>query len=192
MSLKITSPFSRFTKAKYPVSVIDQINDYLDTLDHTWKAGTSYNKEVFAANEKYRYCQLSWVKDKYLKDFVFKQFLHANKSGMWNFDIDGMEDIQYTVYDENNHYDWHSDHFIESDRCRKLSMSLMLGQIGEDYTGGEFEYRYLSGPDVITDTYPLNKGEAIVFSSQLHHRVTPVTSGVRRVLVAWAWGPMHT
>lgn len=188
----MTSPFFRFTKAVYPVSVIDQINDYVDTLDHNWKEGRRYNKKEFDTDKKYRNCQLSWIQDKYLKDFVYRQFHHANKSAKWNFDIDAMEHLQYTVYYENNHYDWHSDHFVENNRCRKLSMSLMLNQSGEDYTGGEFEYRYLSGPDIVTETYPLNKGEAIVFSSQLHHRVTPVTSGVRKVLVAWAWGPFHT
>ena len=31
----------------------------------------------------------------------------------------------------------------------------------------------------------------IVFPSMMHHRVHPVLSGERRVLVAWAWGPLY-
>ena len=33
------------------------------------------------------------------------------------------------------------------------------------------------------------KGTLLIFPSYLRHRVLPVTSGVRRSLVAWFWGP---
>ena len=37
----------------------------------------------------------------------------------------------------------------------------------------------------------LKKGDVLVFPSIMHHRVHPVLSGERRVLVAWAWGPLY-
>ena len=32
--------------------------------------------------------------------------------------------------------------------------------------------------------------DVIVFPSIMHHRVNPILSGERKVLVAWAWGPL--
>ena len=37
----------------------------------------------------------------------------------------------------------------------------------------------------------LKKGDVLVFPSMMHHRVNPILSGERRVLVAWAWGPLY-
>lgn len=186
------NPFSRHVIATYPENVIDDIIDYIEKLDHTWKNGESYVHGKLSAIDKYRSCKVSWITDKYIKDFIFNQFLHANKTGHWDYKIDGLENIQYTVYGNKNHYDWHTDYLTDETRCRKLSMSLMLNRVDQDYTGGDFQYRYFFGGEVITESLKLNKGEAIVFNSQLTHRVIPVTSGIRKVLVCWAWGPKWT
>jgi predicted 2-oxoglutarate/Fe(II)-dependent dioxygenase YbiX len=36
---------------------------------------------------------------------------------------------------------------------------------------------------------PAERGSVLAFPSFLYHRVTPVTGGVRRALVAWIAGP---
>ena len=38
---------------------------------------------------------------------------------------------------------------------------------------------------------PLKKGDIVVFPSQMEHRVNPILSGERKVIVAWAWGPLY-
>ena len=55
-----------------------------------------------------------------------------------------------------------------------------------DYEGGNFEF------DGDIDQLPpehKEKGTVIVFPSFYRHRVTPVTKGTRKVLVAWFEGP---
>ena len=40
-----------------------------------------------------------------------------------------------------------------------------------------------------TDTAPKERGTVIAFPSYQLHRVTPVTAGIRKSLVAWVLGP---
>jgi len=53
----------------------------------------------------------------------------------------GFDRFQYTVYNKNDYYKWHTDfalgHYLESDshNFRKLSATLVLD---DNFTGGEF------------------------------------------------------
>ncbi len=62
-------------------------------------------------------------------------------------------------------------------------MTLQLTD-GAAYQGGDLEFPW---PAVLAGQREL--GSILVFPSYLAHRVTPVTAGVRRSLVAWACGP---
>lgn len=87
-------------------------------------------------------------------------------------------DIQYTVYEDSagHFYNWHKDGSIGSSMdYRKLSMTLVLENAEE---GGIFE---LAGVGPIH----CEPGDIILFPSWMEHRVTPVTKGTRRSLVAW-------
>jgi PKHD-type hydroxylase len=55
---------------------------------------------------------------------------------------------------------------------------------GTDYQGGDFEI--MRGRDI--EQLPKGKGTVLIFPSYLLHRVTPVTSGVRKSLVLWLGG----
>ena len=66
--------------------------------------------------------------------------------------------------------------------CRKLSMSILLNQVGEDYEGGELEFMGNLGVVVA------NKGDCILFPAYMTHRVLPVTKGQRNVIVGWLHG----
>ena len=57
---------------------------------------------------------------------------------------------------------------------------------GDEYEGGEFHLRDGSGQDLPNNIY--DRGSVLVFPSFLLHRVTPVTSGTRKTLVAWFEG----
>ena len=106
----------------------------------------------------------------------------------YDFDVKYLDSIQYTVYhgDENNgdFYNWHIDTFLDTDNAfhRKLSLTLQLSE-SDDYTGGDFEFQHSSTPDNAR-----KQGSILVFPSFSTHRVTPVTSGTRRSLVAWFEG----
>lgn len=102
----------------------------------------------------------------------------------WNFDLFGFIDsLQYTVYHAGDEFGWHID-------CgpnlppRKLSVSVQLSD-PDEYEGGDLQLRVSE----TIETAPRAKGTVCIFPSFISHRVTPVTKGVRRALVAWIAGP---
>ena len=58
----------------------------------------------------------------------------------------------------------------------------------DDWEGSDFELK--KTPNTPEMKIPLRKGDLLVFPSLMNHRVTPLISGERKVLVAWAWGPL--
>jgi PKHD-type hydroxylase len=105
----------------------------------------------------------------------------------YRFDLYGfLEDFQYTVYlgGEAGHYDWHIDAGASTVSPRKLSLVLQLSDPSE-YEGGELQFMTSSG---IT-TVRKEKGFVVAFPSYTLHRVTPVTSGIRKTIVVWITGP---
>lgn len=110
---------------------------------------------------------------------------HANKN-VYGFDLAGLDGLQYTVYEEGgDHYNWHTDVFFDNSPFqRKLSVTLQLTNSNE-YQGGDFQF--LSSHEHTPEQFR-TKGTAIVFPSFMSHRVTPVTSGTRKSIVAWFEG----
>lgn len=102
----------------------------------------------------------------------------------YRFDLtDFSEAPQYLVYhhDEEAYFDWHVDQGTEPPR--KLSLTLQLSD-PSDYEGGELQF---NGGNIVTA--PKDRGAAIAFPSYTVHRVTPVTAGIRKSIVAWITGP---
>lgn len=92
---------------------------------------------------------------------------------------------QYVEYRPDwGRFDWHNDYSHEQPFApRKLTIILQLSPPNE-YEGGSLE----AFGTVVTEL-PREQGSVLVFPSILPHRVTPVTAGVRRALVAWIAGP---
>jgi PKHD-type hydroxylase len=86
-------------------------------------------------------------------------------------------------YDSENasHYTWHNDLGPEGMLSRKLSFSIQLTD-SKLYTGGQLEFLPSFGAS------SSEQGSIIVFPSYLTHRVTPMLSGVRHVIVGWIHG----
>tara|TARA_Y100000289_G_scaffold6824_1_gene6178 strand:+ start:2195 stop:2770 length:576 start_codon:yes stop_codon:yes gene_type:complete len=111
----------------------------------------------------------------------------ANRTN-FGFDISYLDSVQYTVYhDGGDHYDWHIDTFLDTPNAfhRKLSVTVQLTNSNE-YTGGDFKLRDGTGQEL--PEHVKDKGSVLIFPSFLLHKVTPVTSGTRRTLVAWFEG----
>jgi PKHD-type hydroxylase len=127
----------------------------------------------------------SWIFDR------LNYIIERTNSESYKFDLYGYNEIQYSEYnsDNNGHYDWHCDMHYNSiqTETRKLSVVLMLNKPNVDFTGGEFEI------NTGDQNYPLDikfeKGGVALFPSFVHHRVTPVTSGIRKSIVTWVTGP---
>ena len=150
--------------------------------------------------------------DQVLKQKIFDGMVHANQIAGWNYEVDGMETWQYTIYEAQpdrptgDFYTWHTDAGIENyknGKIRKLSCSVQLSS-PEDYEGGHFQWIESAGvfdnlkgrdtlisQDELTNTAPFSGkslGSMLVFPSWLHHQVTPVTHGIRKSLVVWSAG----
>lgn len=121
----------------------------------------------------------NWVYDR-----IMGYITEANNA-LWDFNLHTVIDqIQYTEYQGNGgHYDWHLDIGPNSINHRKVSVVVQLSN-PDDYVGGDLELH----PGNTSFAVPRKKGAVVVFPSFLLHRVTPLTSGLRRSLVLWAGG----
>jgi PKHD-type hydroxylase len=82
------------------------------------------------------------------------------------------------------HFHWHNDYSHESAEApRKVTVVIQLSH-SDDYDGGAFE---TFGP--MGSTAPRERGTIFCLPSIIPHRVTPVTRGVRKAIVAWVSGP---
>lgn len=141
-------------------------------------------------NDSIRSSTIKWIPKnnqwEWLYDRITQLVTTANNV-MWNFDLTTMLDqIQYTEYyaTQKGHYDWHIDVGSGELSYRKISIAIQISK-PEEYEGGMFEI-WLGGSSV--QVCEKSYGTAIVFPSFYMHRVTPVTSGVRKSLVLWVGG----
>lgn len=131
----------------------------------------------------YRNSETAWIFDKL--NFI----IQAANEQFYNFHLNGYGSFQYTTYDQNGRYDWHTDvafdkNFGNDAQPRKLSLTLLLN---DDFEGGEFQIN--TGKEETPVIVPMHKGRAVLFPSFMIHRVTPITKGVRKSLVVWTLGP---
>lgn len=151
--------------------------------DATIKDGNNLNRKS----------KISWLTDDKLNKDINDIILDHNKKAKWNFTLKQFEPLQYTVYEKDDHYDWHIDSHSKpytNGYVRKLSFTLCLN---EDYEGGEFE---ISKPNPKPEKHMNTKfndkftlGTVISFPSFIWHKINPVTNGIRKVLVGWSVGP---
>ena len=94
------------------------------------------------------------------------------------------EGINYLVYYNSDHYAYHRDldanSSKESIRKRTLSLSVQLSD-EKDYDGGELVLK-IGDNEIVS---PKQKGSAIVFLSDIPHKINAVTSGTRKAFVTW-------
>ena len=149
-----------------------------------------------------------WMDDTWIYREIQPYIREANKAAGWNFDWDFTEECQFTIYKENQFYDWHNDSTWEPydtpedlnhhGKIRKLSVTISLSD-ESDYEGGEFEFdfrnqekhdnKHLKLEDRFQSVPQIKpKGSIVVFPSFVWHRVKPITSGTRYSLVLWNIG----
>jgi PKHD-type hydroxylase len=126
------------------------------------------------------------LSEDWIKNLLWEYILKVNNKS-FKINVEKKSEVQFTeyCYEDNGHYDWHQDVNWngQTDIDRKISITVQLSNENE-YDGGNFEFDELE-----TNTNFKLKGTIIIFPSYLRHRVTPVTSGVRKSLVAWFSGP---
>ena len=119
-------------------------------------------------------------------------FTQANNNA-FGVDWHTLDEIQHTLYEaeDKGHYGFHHDIFLDAPvmKHRKLSMTVQLSD-SEDYEGGDFQFHSSYAPIAPDPVALRKKGTVLIFPSFFLHRVTPVTKGERKSLVAWADGPL--
>ena len=119
--------------------------------------------------------EMDWV-----DQLILNMVIDANKT--FNYNLSGLfERPQLLKYKAPSiGYGWHTDMGNGDASTRKLGISIALN---DEYSGGEFMV-FGDGEQQI----PLGKGESIVFSSFLPHKVNPINKVERWSLVAWISG----
>jgi PKHD-type hydroxylase len=157
-------------------------------------------KPIYKINKKTRISDIVWTNDQWIYDTIWPVMHGANERAGWKYDIRAVEAMQITRYKKGGFYYFHkdgkSDHLSAYDEpdneflhghVRKLSMTVLLN---DNYEGGEFQFATYNKEKCTIDTPEFNKiGSIVVFPSDVEHRVTPVTKGIRYSLVAWFLGP---
>lgn len=154
----------------------DQVIDFGECLPRA-------NGRVELGSDTYRVSHIAWIEPHPEMQWLYHKLgaLFTKASLHYGFELIGFIDaLQYTVYGADQHFDWHMDIGNGSTSTRKLSMTVQLSDNGE-FKGGELQF--LNAPPRSA------MGSATFFPSFMAHRVSPVTSGTRRSLVAWACGP---
>jgi PKHD-type hydroxylase len=145
---------------------------------------------VKSANDDHiRITRIAWLERNPETTPLYERLQHVVaklNSEIYRFDVTDLERIQYSVYDgaEGGHYGWHMDHGPHNLKPRKISMSIQLTDPSQ-YEGCDLQFQVSDKIGVA----PRQRGAIIAFPSFVLHRVTPITSGVRKALVVWATGP---
>ena len=167
------------------------------------KKGTIFNPKIKGYRlKKLRDSNVVFLDEHWLFKLIFHYVKTANEMAGWNFDIDYTENMQFTIYNKNQHYGWHCDsseipydcpHDIKKHgKIRKLSVTVSLTD-PKEFKGGDFEFDFRTYNDIkktkfIKPKEIKPKGSILVFPSHTWHRVLPVTTGTRYSLVAWVCG----
>lgn len=138
-----------------------------------------------------RSCNLAWIpytdEWAWLYGRLYDIALYIN-SESFKFDpLDFTEHIMYCEWAEGDHFDWHIDiGDVHPYASRKLAISVQLSN-SDDYRGGDLEFASSPNPE---HWYTVSRGAGsiIIYPTYLTHRITPVTSGVRKSLVFWLGG----
>ena len=117
----------------------------------------------------------AWLYEK-IEETIFQ----VNSRG-WEFDLrDWQQPLRVARYDINNGMYWHMDY--TSDDASKIAMSVALND-PMSYRGGGLKLLETKPLD------PLSKGHGVFFPAFHGHRVEPIMSGSRYVLLGWYSGP---
>ena len=173
--------------------VIKKIDKTILNMNLQTKDSLVNKEELKELDLNLRLSKQSWIKEKSFCKYFFDIGQKVNELCCWNFDIKGIEPIQFGIYSAGGKYDWHVDQgskiILKVGSIRKISMTLFMNN-PDEYEGGEFDLElFHPNKKPRYKTFKLKKGSAIFFQSDVWHRVRPVSSGVRKSLVAWYPGP---
>lgn len=181
-----------FYTQKIPDKLVDLMIEELYELERHTNLEEMQNAKIGSENSSkldhsIRNSKLHWWYEDHWACSIFSHYIGIANRNVWEYDLNILQSIQVTIYNEDGHYSWHSDYGTSKDGnfTRKLSASLLLTDPSE-YEGGDLEFVDYHNNIIKA---PKQKGTMIVFDSRIPHRVTPLTMGKRVSLVTWMHGP---
>lgn len=136
-----------------------------------------------------------WCHENEKHNYRLKKLIWLANRQRYNYRLFDIEVPQLCVYYEQfkSHYLWHKDssavqHPEVGNRC--LSMSILLNDPSE-FEGGDLELfcgLHSDGSPIKVQVPFKQAGDAVVFPSDMYHRVRPVTKGTRAAMIVWCWG----
>lgn len=179
-------------------------NEFCDMiLDHFAELP---DRAATAKNAKgHRRCGMRWDdQTSWIGPFLWQYIQEVNER-IFQYDLSSAfaSEIHQLEYRPGHYYHWHRDDMVECrlqyapphftsvrqqtiEYVRKLSFSLQLSD-EDEYTGGDLQILPENNDKVIT--VPKKRGTLVIFDSRTRHRIKPVKSGKRFVLVGWVVGP---
>jgi PKHD-type hydroxylase len=168
-----------------PNKLVDLIAEECECIsEHLQKSTVSAGK----LKENIRSSKNSWIPTNHWISKFCYQYVEEVNNGIFQYDIYGFEDLQFTVYSEEDYYNWHNDcdlNINQGESERKLSFILQLSNFDE-YSGGEVQFLDCNEN---LKMLPKTKGTIIIFDSRTRHRVRKIKKGTRKSLVGWVRGP---
>jgi len=129
-----------------------------------------------------RNTRIAWIHPTTETHWLFDRAIMIFKSGL---PFSALQSAQYTVYygSDKSHYDWHRDVGKKGDKIMKARVNVGIVQLSDpnDYKGGVLQLKH---EDEVIDVMK-TKGLVTTFPIDMEHKVTPVTSGVRKTLIMW-------
>jgi PKHD-type hydroxylase len=99
------------------------------------------------------------------------------------FDLNYVDSsFQFTEYKDGDYFDWHKDVIGDAVTQKDRYCSIVI-QLNDEYDGGDLEIKPTN--DDMSIKVEKGIGNLIVLLSNMEHRVTTVTNGVRYTLVNW-------
>ena len=140
---------------------------------------TSYD-DVPWDNSRFEKWGLAWDLNGWRRyDRLFDRAIMVFKSTL---PFSALQSMQYTVYYDKGHYDWHRD-IGSGDEVMKARVNVGIVQLSNpsDYKGGVLQLKHKNEVIDVMKT----RGMVTTFPIDMEHKVTPVTSGVRKTLIMW-------
>jgi hypothetical protein len=171
-------------------SMISNIKNYVEENSHRLEPASVGPDEHNSINKDIRNCSVFSIEKPYWLTQILSSYIHEVNRDVFKYDLTAWHgDLQYILYEgKGSGYKWHFDNAaaINETGVRKLSLVLSLSDPNE-YEGGEFQIMLNANQRM--ETFKFELGECIVFPSTSLHRVRPLKSGKRSVIVGWYGGP---
>ena len=115
--------------------------------------------------------EIDWIKTK-IESFLKKEIQFKG------YELDEIEEFQFTKYTKGGHYDWHTDIGLNF----KYRFCSIVLQLNDGYEGGQLLYKNHDSTEI---EFEKGIGNLFIFSSSVTHKVNPISEGIRYSLVSW-------